>query len=114
MPIVDISGLTIEEADMKAVIREQLKKYFAKKLNTSEDSTTVTFITDETTDTKEHVMARLYSKSFVTFDRPGLESMCNDIIEILEIADHPFNEVFPIPVMAMYGRRNAIYHHGGG
>jgi len=114
MPIVDISGLTISEAEMKIVIRKELKKYFAKSFNISEDSTTVTFITDETTGVEEHVMARLYSKSFVSLPILDLESMCDEIVEILEIAGHPFNEAFPIPVMAMQGRHNKTYHSGGG
>lgn len=116
MPIVDISGLTVSEAEIKMQIREELKKYFAKKLNISKDNTTVTFITDETITgyhcLEEHAMARLYSKSFVS----GLDhdSMCDDVVEILEVAKHSFNEAFVIPVMAMRGRRNSKIDHSEG
>ena len=113
MPIVDISGLTDSEVEIKIAIRKELRKYFAKKLNISEDSTAVIFITDETTSgycsLDEHVMARLYSKSFVS----GLdhENMCDDVVKILEVAKHSFNEAFVIPVMAMRGRRNSKIDH---
>ncbi len=104
MPIIDISGLTPGERDVKGKIRKEIKKYFADKLDIHEDSTTVTFITDETTDRQEHVMARIYSKSFMQMEVSKLRKICDGIIMILEQAGHPYNEVFPVPVLIMYGR----------
>lgn len=104
MPIVDVSGLTAGETSAKVKIRKEIKKYFANRLSISEDSTTVTFSTDDTTDSQEHVMARLYSKAFIKMNTEDLEEICDNVVTILEKAGHPYNEVFPVPILAMRGR----------
>lgn len=104
MPIVDISGLTSDKKSLKVEIRQEIKKYFANRLNIHEDSTTVTFIMDETADSQEHVMARMYSKGFMKMSLEELEHICDDVVTILEKAGHQFNEAFPIPIMTMRGR----------
>ena len=104
MPIIDVSGLFPSEGSVKIQIRKEIRRYFAGRLGILEDSTTVTFITDEIMDGQEHVMARLYSKSFMKMDPRELEEICDEILAILEKAGHPYNEVFPIPVLAMRGR----------
>lgn len=105
MPIIDISGLMPSEKKAKIQIRKDLKAFF-ETLGFSQDSTSVTFITDNTITIEEHVMARMYSKKFMQMNVPDLESMCDSVVAILEKAGHPFNEAFPIPVLAMQGRRN--------
>jgi len=105
MPIIDISGLTADEGDAKIRIRKDLRIFFGT-LGFSEDSTSVTFATDDTIGPDEHVMARMYSKKFMQMDVSDLERMCDNVVAILEKANHPFNEVFPIPVLAMIGRHN--------
>ncbi|MCD4762163.1 hypothetical protein K8R32_04370 [bacterium] len=104
MPIIDVSGLMLDEEEKKKIIRKNLKVFFHRKHGFSEDSTTVTFIEDVTTGPEEHVMARMYSKSFMKLDDTALEKLCDDVVIILEQAGHPFNEAFPIPVLAMKGR----------
>ena len=104
MPIIDVSGLTRDEADVKAIIRAKVKTLFGMILAIPEDSTTVTFITDDTTGPNEHVMARLYSKSFVGMSTQDLAGICDSIVAILEEAGHPYNEAFPIPVLTMRGK----------
>jgi len=103
MPIVDISGLMAKEKEAKIQIQKDLKVFF-KTLGFSEDSTSVTFITDDTTGPDEHVMARMYSKKFMQMKFSELEDMCDSVVVILEKAGHPFSEAFPVPVLAMRGR----------
>ncbi|HEY0011026.1 MAG TPA: hypothetical protein VGB97_03940 [Candidatus Paceibacterota bacterium] len=73
------------------------------------DSTTVTFISDDTGEnsidpTTSHVMARLYSKKFMGMQQEELDSICDAVVLILEEeGGHDFNDAFPIPVMAMRG-----------
>lgn len=104
MPIVDVSGLTKNELSEKSLIRRGIKRCLANHLSIHEDTVTVTFITDDTTDKHEHVMARLYSKKFMGMEALKLDAICDNVVEVLEIAKHPYNEAFPIPVMAMRGR----------
>lgn len=104
MPIIDVSGLTTEEKDVKNKLRREIQKYFAKKLGIKEDSTAVTFITDDTITDQEHIIARLHSKSFMKMGQEELDEISDDVVAILEEAGHPYNEAFPIPVMAMRGR----------
>lgn len=106
MPIVDISGLSKEEEQQKKKIRQRIKHLYRERLGIPPSATTVTFITDETagTDVSVHVMARLYSKMFMGMPQTQLDSICDDVVFILEeLARHDFHEAFPIPVMAMRG-----------
>ena len=103
MPIIDVSGLMAGTKDAKNKLRAELKGMFTR-FGFSVDSTTVTFIEDPTTGTEEHLMARLYSKSFMKMEPETLEKICDDVVAILEKAGHPFNEAFIIPVLAMKGR----------
>ncbi|KKP68647.1 MAG: hypothetical protein UR66_C0004G0047 [Candidatus Moranbacteria bacterium GW2011_GWE1_35_17] len=109
MPIIDVSGLMSSEREKKVYIRKDLKVFF-KTLGFSEDSTTVTFDTDDTTGPEEHVMARMYSKKFMQMEVLELERMCDSVVAVLEKAGHPFNEAFPVPVLAMRGRPNKQNH----
>lgn len=102
MPIIDVSGLTSSEDMKKRCIRKEIKKYFAKKLNIPESGTTVTFISDETTGEEESVVARMYSKYFLGLDEKELEGICDDIVEILEEAGHPFSEVLLVSILMIY------------
>jgi len=36
--------------------------------------------------------------------------MCDSVVAVLEKAGHPFNEAFPVPVLAMRGRPNKQNH----
>ena len=107
MPIVDISGLSAKEAEAKGRIRKRIQQFYHKRLGMPLTATTVTFITDETAgDGKDvHLMARLYSKMFMTMEeQKDLDQICDTIVIIMEEeAGHVFNEAFPVPVMAMRG-----------
>ena len=104
MPIIDVSGLTKDEVEEKVAIRAGIKKCFASRFGIPEETVTVTFITDDTTDRHEHVMARMYSRRFIGMNTQDLEEIGYDTVAVLEIAGHPYNEAFPIPIMAMCGR----------
>lgn len=104
MPIIDISGFTQEEEEKKQKLRRDLQGYFQYKYGFGWDSTFVTFLNDDTVEPNQHVMARMYSKSFMKMNEEQLQRLCDEVIVILETAGHPFNEAFPIPVLAMKGR----------
>ncbi len=106
MPIIDISGLTPKETEVKKIIRKGLKKLLSEKLSFPEDSVSVTFITDDTVGKEEAVIARLYSKKFMRMKQDDLDEICDDVVTVLEVAEHPYYEAFPVPVMAMRGRAN--------
>lgn len=106
MPIVDISGLSAKEAKAKTRIRERIQDFYHQRLGMPLTATTVTFITDETAGEgpSVHVMARLYSKKFMTMKQRELDEIADTIVLILEEeAGHDFNEAFPIPVLGMRG-----------
>jgi hypothetical protein len=112
MPIVDISGLSPDEKKAKRSIRIRIQKLYRDYLGMEPSDTSVTFITDETavTGREAHVMARLYSKKFMTMPQDQLEKICDSVRDILEEeAGHSYNEAFPVPVMAMRGRQNPRY-----
>jgi len=104
MPTVDVSGLNEKEKDVKTRLRKEIQEYFAATLHIKKSSTKVVFIEDDTISDQEHVMVRLYSKSFTDMPQGLREQICDDIVTILESAAHPFNEAFIVPVMAMRGR----------
>ena len=107
MPIVDISGLSKDETIAKNRIRHRMQVYFSQWLKIPESGTTVTFIDDDTAEDgkRAHVMARIYSRSFRQRSETDLEVMCEDFVEIMEEeADHDFHEVFPIPILTIFGR----------
>jgi len=104
MPIVYVSGLMSSEEREKRKIRAELRGYFTK-FGYSADNTTVAFNEDSTTGSDEHVMAQMYSKSFMKMDEPSLDEMCDEVVAIMErFSNHPFHEAFPVPVLAMRGR----------
>jgi hypothetical protein len=97
MPIVDISGLSASEAEARARIRKRIQEFYHERLGMPLDATTVTFITDETSGPGAHVMARLYSKKFMTMNQAELNEIGDTIVTILEgEAGHAFNEAFPM------------------
>jgi len=104
MPIVDVSGLTEKEGRAKVLIRKGIKSCFANNFGISDDDTTVTFIPDDTITRGEHILARCYSWRFMDMEIKKREAICDQVVEVLEIAKHPYNEAFPIPVLAMRGR----------
>lgn len=107
MPIVDISGLSMREVRAKNRIRERIQSFCLRRFHTPMSATKVTFITDETAGTgpSVHVIARLYSKKFMTMRETELDEFADAIVLILEEeAGHSFNEVLPIPVLTIRGR----------
>ncbi len=111
MPIVNVTGLTtlggVEKDEIRLGIQKVMKNHLADEVELELTDTKVTFVEDYSEQNDSPAIAQVVSKYLQDMPQERRDLICDDIINVLEVAGKPYNEAYPVAVLGMRYRDNA-------